>query len=99
MSGNQVFRGRSRGPSECGAAATMGAGTGAGGLKSKMVLRICWRSSSDYLTMEEFAEPEAVNGVMTGTASRAGASVAAGAGVQQSLPSMEVLPASLSLPL
>ena len=79
--------------------ATTGTRTGAKSLKSNTVLKIRWRSSSKYLTMKESAEPKAASGAMTGIATGVRARVAAGAGVQHLLPSMRVLPASLSLPL
>ena len=77
----------------------MGAQTTAGGLKSKTVLRIRWRSSSKYLTTEELAEPEPASKATTGAAAGVGACVIAGAGVQQLLSLVGVPPASLSLPL
>ena len=76
----------------------MGAKTGAGGLKSKTVLKIRWRSSSEYLITEELAEPEAISEVTTGATAGEGACIAAGAGVQRLLPSVGVPPASLFLP-
>ena len=93
----QAFRSHLRGLSECGAAAKTGAGIGAGGLKSKTVLRIRWSSSSEYLITEELAEPKAVSGATTGIAAGVGARVAAGAGVRWLLSLVGVLPASLSL--
>ena len=98
MSGNQAFRGRSHGPSEYRAAATTGAGTGAESLESKTVLRMRWKSSSEYLTTEESAEPETVSGAMTGAAAGVRACVRVGAGVQQSLSSVGVPPISSCLP-
>ena len=81
MSRNQTFRGRSHGPSECEAAATTGARTGAEGLKSKTVLRILWRSFFEYLTTKELAEPEAANKATKSVAAGVRACVTAGAGV------------------
>ena len=98
MSINQAFRDCSYGPLYCRAAATTGAGTGAEGLKSKTVLKIYWRLSSKYFTTEELMEPEATKGARTSAITGLGARVAAGARVQQLLPSVGVLPASLSLP-
>ena len=99
MSGNRAFKGRSRGLSEGGAAATTGTKRGAGGLEAKTVLRICWRLSSKYLTMKELPEPEVAGGATTSTAAQVGARVAAEVWVQQSLSLVGVLQASLSLPL
>ena len=56
----------------------MGAGTGAGGLKSKTVLRIRLRSSSEYLTMKKSAELEAASRATIGTAAELRVRVAAG---------------------
>ena len=78
---------------------TTGAKTGAKGLKSKTVLKIHWKSSSEYLTMEESAEPEATSEVKIGATAGVKVYVAEEAGVQWLLPLVEVRPASLSLPL
>ena len=99
MSGNQAFKDHSYGPSEYGVAVTTGAKTGAGGLKFKTILRIYWRSSFEYLTTKELAEPEAASRVMTSAAAGVGACVAVRAGMQWSLPLVGVSPASSFLPL
>ena len=77
---------------------TTRAGTGAGGLKSKTVLRIRWRSSSKYQITEESAEPETASGATISVAAGVRSRIAAGAGVQRLLPLMGVPPASSSLP-
>ena len=75
----------------------MRARTDARGLKSRTVLRIRWRSSSKYLTTKELAELEAASGATTGATAGVGVHEAAGAGVQRSIPSVEVPPMSSSL--
>ena len=73
-SGNLAFKDLLQGPS----GKTSGWGAGAGGLVSKRVLRIYWRSACKYLTVESTAA-----GARAGAASGAGvrARDTAGAGV------------------
>ena len=77
----------------------MGAGTGTRGLKSKMVLRIRWRSSFKYLTTEELAKPEATSRATTSARAQRRARVTAGIGLRQLLSPVEIPPTSSSLPL
>ena len=77
-------------------AVTTRAGTAAGGLESKTVLKICWKLSSEYIT-EELAEPEAASRATIDETAGVVIHVAAEARVQLSLPLVEVLPASSSL--
>ena len=63
--------------------ATTEAETGAEGLEFKTVLKIRWRSSSEYLTTEKSAEPEAASKATTSTVAGGGACVAAEVRVQR----------------
>ena len=75
-----------------------GARTGAGGLESKTVLKIRWKSFSEYLTTEESAEPEAASGATTSVAAGVETHLGAGTEVQRLLPLVGVSPAILFLP-
>ena len=80
-SGNCAFKSLSQRLSKCGAMVMTGAGTDVRDLESKMVLTICWRSSSKYLTMDKSAESKAASKATIGATAGVGACIGTGTGI------------------